>query len=484
MSFIRKALRGTVYVAIGNFGSQFLAILVQLLMIRLLSPEIYGKYATVNVIVEIAYTIAVVEFSTACVYDIDREETFHSAVFMAIGWTIALALCFISIGFFISRYIDKSLWDIASVLIISKTIYGIGAVYGTYVERDFKFAGLSFMRLFSKAFGLGIGLLAAHLGYGIYSLLVVDVLNYLITTVLIIYFSTLKISWEKFQIKAAKNILHQGFKQFQFRLSGVVLYRSPILVAQALGGSSSIIGYIDRAMYLAQILNTFATSFTSKIALLLFRKIGKKSDDLTRLLEFMIWLFSRAFIPVAAIYLFQSNSLLKHLYGNEWLPAAPYLSGLAIFSFLLVNYNLLNQFYMALDKVEIVTRIQWTMVVCFVALSYSLNSLDIGFEVLSWIWSFLFIVATFFLLWKRNHKSVLPRATKEMLLPLVLLGICSLWFFPLSEERSVLSYILVYSICLIIVMIYDKRCNQDYTSMIFNKAKELLPRLTRNFSFY
>jgi O-antigen/teichoic acid export membrane protein len=416
MSLIRQAFKGSLAVAAGNYLTYGFTILAQLWLVRLLAPEIYGAYAIILVIVEITYVLVMIEFGTACLYDMDNEQIFNTAVVMAWIWSIAILL-FLLITYPVAKYwVDERTWAVVIILISVKCLYGVSAVYGTVLERNLQFGKLTYLRTFSRVVGLSIGLVMANKGFEINALLAIDLVYYLIAAFLIIYISPLKVSIREFDRQLAKKLIKNSFSQFHFRLSGTVLYRSPVILVQLLTGDKVLVGFMDRAIYLAQIVNTLTSAFTSKIAFILFKRLQSTPGYLERKIQLMIWFMTRLLVPVLAVFILLPKWIITLIYGEKWIIAAPLLAGLAVFSVVVTIYNILNQYFMSVEKLGVVTRLQWVMFAVMVITTVLIQLLELHYSYLTWVWSLLFLLATIYLTFTKHAIRFLFRHGVDVIL--------------------------------------------------------------------
>ena len=212
MSLINKALKGSMILTMGDYAVYAFNIVAQLWLIRLLSPSQYGQYAIISAIVEFAYVLLTIEFATACIYYLDNEDIFHTAVILAWIWSVGMVVALYGLRYITTFWINEQNWVFASILVLLKFIYGISVVYGTYIERHLHFGKLTIVRSLAKLIALGCGIVIAKRGGGIKALVCIDMINYLLASLTIIAVSPLKVKLSSFRFDLAKLILKKGYK--------------------------------------------------------------------------------------------------------------------------------------------------------------------------------------------------------------------------------------------------------------------------------
>jgi O-antigen/teichoic acid export membrane protein len=418
MGLMRQALRGSLIVASGNYLVYGVNIFVQLWLIRLLAPADYGFYAVVTVIVELSYVLLIPEFATACIYKMEDDSVFHTAVLMSVIWCAGMALLFLLISPLLTRWVNDQTLQFVLILLFAKAAFGVGAVYGAYLERDMRFGRVTAIRSLSKLVALCVGILLAQYGFGVQSLLAIDVISYLIAALFTFALSPLRVKWSLFSRGLAWFVLRKSFSQLQFRLSGVALYRSPVLLMEMLTGDKTLIGYIDRAMYLAMLTNAVASAFTTKIAFILFKKLSDNPEELKNNLDLLIWGLSRSLLPIMVVFIAYAEQVVLWLYGSQWLAVAHMLSGLAAFSTVLILYNVFNQVYMGVDRLGVITIIQWAMIIGVAVAAIITHKAGYSWSLFAYAWSGIFCASFVYLVTNSQIQVASSHTLRIILVPI------------------------------------------------------------------
>jgi len=404
-SHVKKAGKAGVVTATGNYSVYFLTIVAQLWLTRMLLPAEFGTYAIVTIAVEVAYAVLMIEFSTVALYRMEDENVFHTAVVMASLWVLLLALICLVLGNALDAWFQRELIVVGTVLLISKAIFGIGAIYAAYLEKDYGFGLMTVLRGFSKAVGIGIGLVAANLNYGVFSLLAIDAIYYALSSVLAIGCSRLQLNVRAFKWDLARFIIKNGSSQVLFRISGILLYRGPLLAIEILTSNRALVGLAERAFYIAGLANAVASSFHTKVAFILFKNLSANEPEYRQFLAFLLWLTSRLLLPLVFVLAGFSTEIINVAFGPKWRPSAKFLEDLALYSACAIIFTILTQVLLVQWRIIIVSLTQGVLALVTVAVAILCKQLS---EDLVWIasavsFSFLLGCVFFFVL---THKGI------------------------------------------------------------------------------
>lgn len=472
MGLTQQVLKSSLIVTGGNYLAYGVNIMAQLWLIRLLSPSEFGQYAIILVTVEILYVFLMLEFATACICHMEDEQIFHTAIVFAAAWVVLLIVVLWVLGIFVLNFVSKDVWQYSSILVVLKAIYGIGAIYGAYLEKDMKFGFLTVGRSISKILGLTVGIGMAMNEFGVVSLIAIDAVNYILSAIITIALSPLRLKISLVRGDYFLTVIKNGFSQFKFRLSGVLLYKSPVILVQSLTGDAALVGIVDRAMYVAMLFNAITAAFTTKIALIYFKRATEMQGGVKKKLNMMLWLITRGALPMLLVFLYYPNVVVRWIYGDGWDLVTPYIQGFSAFSVLVVVYNLVNQLYMAANRLYIVTAVQMIMGLLFLISMLSIRQLDYGFDYLSWAWSVMYFIAVMVLMKLKAIESYIENGLKIVAIPLVIVTALFLIYdgnYFLKENN-----VLLILASMFIIASIDLVYNRHYVSGVINEINSAI----------
>ncbi|MDA7929267.1 oligosaccharide flippase family protein, partial [Akkermansiaceae bacterium] len=173
-SLRQKATSGVFWSAFERFGQQGCAFIVQLVLARLLVPEIFGLIAIVSVFVSILNVVADCGFSRALIQrkEIDTRDL-DTVFFFNVGISLALYLLLYVVAPLLSNFYNQA--DLVSItrwLGLSIVFGAFGSVQTALLNREMLFKKLFKVTLPATLVSGGIGVGCAYFGLGVWALVV------------------------------------------------------------------------------------------------------------------------------------------------------------------------------------------------------------------------------------------------------------------------------------------------------------------------
>ena len=168
-------------------GAQGVTFVVSIVLARLLDPAVYGTLALVTAFTTILEAFVAGGFGNALIQKKDTDDLDYSSVFY-----FNLVFCLILyIGLFfaaplISRiYKDMSLVPVIRVLGLTLVVSGVKNVQQAYVSKTMQFRRFFFATLGGTVFSAVVGIGMAYGGYGVWALVMQQLLNAAVNTAIL-----------------------------------------------------------------------------------------------------------------------------------------------------------------------------------------------------------------------------------------------------------------------------------------------------------
>ncbi len=168
-------------------GAQGVKLLVEIILARLLLPDDYGLIALVTVFITILNVFVNSGFGNALIQKKDADDLDFSSVFwFNIVWCFFLYIILFSTAPYIAAYYERQeLVPVIRVLGIQVIVSGIKNVQQAYISRTFQFRRFFFATIGGTLGAAGIGIWMAFQGYGVWALVVQQLFNVLMDTVIL-----------------------------------------------------------------------------------------------------------------------------------------------------------------------------------------------------------------------------------------------------------------------------------------------------------
>jgi O-antigen/teichoic acid export membrane protein len=318
-------LNGLLWKLIERGGSQGVQFIIQLFLARLLSPEDFGIIAIVLIFINITSGTIQYGVSTALIQRKSVDSIAYSSMLII---NLVIAILIIIILFLIAPILSYvygykqiiPLLRTLSLVVLPGSIYSI-LLAKTSRELDFKKVFISSV-IASILSGI-ISIFFALNGYGVWSLVIFQLLNQLICTIIL----WLLISWRpdlKFSYSVVKDLFSFGWK---ILLSSIIdiSYREIRSLIIGKKYSISILGYYNRGQQFPQLI---IGNINASIQAVMLPVLSNKQDEPSRMKEMM-----RRSIITSSFFIFPlmiglvviAEPLIALLLTEKWIPAVPFL---------------------------------------------------------------------------------------------------------------------------------------------------------------
>lgn len=324
-SLKQKTISGVIWSGFESLSSQGVQFLVMIVIARILGPRAFGLVGMLTVFMAVSQSLIDSGFSQALVRKQDRTETDCSTVFyFNICFSIIVyGLLFVIAPFVADFYKEPELLSVLRVLAVVIIIDSFAIVQRSLYTANVNFK-VQARATFTGAFLAGcIAIVLAYKGLGVWSLVAMQILKSLISTILLWAFSNwfpkLVYSWNAF-----RELFSFGSK---LMFSGLIntLYGNLYTLVIGKLFSASNVGFYTQSQQIARIPSANATSIMQRATYPILCKI--QNDDERLCSDYRMLLKQSAFIvfPIMCLIAAISKPLILLLLGDNWLFSAKLL---------------------------------------------------------------------------------------------------------------------------------------------------------------
>lgn len=341
-----KAINGMMWSSIGSFAFQMVRILTQIFLARLLWPEAFGLLAIVMAFVSVANYLIENGLTLFLIRKKDLNDNDSTTLFIAnFIFAIIMVVLFFMLSPFLSIYFkDDSLSLMLRVTSIAILFNALGSVHKAILTRQIEFRGQTIISFVSAVVSGVIAIIAASIGWGIWSLVLYNVLYQGIQTVLLLYIYRYfpKGIFDKHFLKEA--VIYS----WKLMLSGLIhtIYENIFSVIMADLYSVTSLGYYSNAL---KIRDGAAQTLTDSIQRVSFPVLSTFQDEKERLkqtnrtiLKLSVFIIFPLLFGLAAT----SSTITQVVFGDLWIGMIPVMQVLAFNGLLIplhkINLNILT----------------------------------------------------------------------------------------------------------------------------------------------
>jgi len=306
-------------------GSQLVAMVVQIVLARLLAPEIFGTVAKVTIITSILMVFVDSGMANSLIQKKDPDDLDYSSVFyFNLAFCLAIYVLLYFTAPLLSRfYKDEALTALIRVLGLTIIVSGVRNVQQAYVSKTLQFKRFFFATLGGTLFSAVLGIAMAYMGYGVWALVAQQLTNVTVNTAIL----WLTVRWRPkwmFSFKRLGALLSYGWKLLVSGLLETVYMRlREILIAVFY--TDADLAYYNRGNSLPLLL---VENINSSIDSVLLPVLSDQQDNKERVREMTrraIRISSYIMMPLMMGLAVCAEPVVRLLLTDKWLPCVPYL---------------------------------------------------------------------------------------------------------------------------------------------------------------
>ncbi|MCT8388164.1 lipopolysaccharide biosynthesis protein [Leuconostoc lactis] len=311
-------LNGFIWSVIGQYGRIISALIINMILSRILTPEEFGQVAMITVFITFFQLMTEAGFGPAIIQqkdfkDRDFSSLFNISVIFAIVFAIAFGIFGYGIASFYSseEYVYFS-WLLSLVILFS----GMQIVPNAMLLKRKKFKIVNLISLVVTIISGSAGIAFAVLGMGVYALIYSSILNALLTFILITKISSIRLA-KRFDISSLRKIWFFSKNQFGFNFINYFARNADnLLVGKFM--SADALGNYNKSY---QLLMYPVTIFGGVITPILQPILSDYQDDVEviRSVYFkLVKVLALITVPFSIFLVFSSREIIFVMFGSQW----------------------------------------------------------------------------------------------------------------------------------------------------------------------
>lgn len=325
-----------------ELGSKLISFIITIVLARILSPAEFGLIAMLSIFIAIGNSLLDGGLTsslirTAVVNQKDCSTVFY---FNLLGSIFIYLLLFSAAPLISNFYHQPILTSVVRVYGITLIINAFFGIQQTLLVKEMRFKAMTIIQIPAVVGGGLLGIILAKLGFGVWSLVWMSLLNAFISTLLHWWFS----AWRPvivFDFRSFKKHFNYGYK---LTLSGLLdkLYQNIYTIIIGNFYAPAQLGFYARADSTSQLPINIISSAINKVTFPLFVKIADDDEQLVKIyrrvmLQVLFWM-----TPALVWLCVVAEPLFRLILTEKWLPAVPYFQILCVSGIMypLSAYNL------------------------------------------------------------------------------------------------------------------------------------------------
>lgn len=306
-------------------GTAIVVLLVQVVMARMLSPEEFGMLAIMLVFVNVGNVIVQSGLNTAIIQVPDATERDYSTVFwMSLAISLVLyGAVFAAASAVAAFYAMPALvWPLRGLTLVL-VINAYNAIQEAIVARSLEFNKTARATVIAGVVSGTAGVAAAAFGWGVWALVVQQVLQQLCKCVAL----AAQVSWKPalvFEAHRARVLFHFGWKLL---VSGVLDQGYQSLSDLIIGKvfTKSELGYVSQGKKYPYYLGAMLDGIIQPVMLSAVSHVQDDTAQVKRLVRRALKTSTFIIVPAMALFAVAAVPVVRLILGEKWLPSVVFL---------------------------------------------------------------------------------------------------------------------------------------------------------------
>ena len=320
-----KTIKNIIWRFAERCGAQGISFIVSIILARLLAPEDYGVIAIVTVFITILQVFVDSGLGSALIQKKDADDLDFSTVFyFNIFWCCILYIGIFIISPYIAAYFNtQSLTSVIRVLSLTIVISGVKNIQQAFVSKKMIFKKFFFSTLIGTICSAIVGLFLAYKGYGVWALVVQQVLNSTIDTCIL----WITVKWRpklQFSFVRLKGLFSYGWKLLLSTLINTIYNEVRQLIIGKMYSPLDL-AYYNRGK---QFPNFIVANINTSIDSVLLSAMAEYQNDKERIKSMTrrsIMISSYIMWPLMFGLMAIGEPLIKLILTEKWIQCVPYM---------------------------------------------------------------------------------------------------------------------------------------------------------------
>ncbi len=425
MNLGKEAKRGVFYIFLSKYSDVAFQLFITAVLARLLTPEEFGLFAIIIVIVNLARRFTEIGLKPAIVQHKDLTDDEIGSIFnFTIMQGLALAILFYFIVSLLEIFFDNPAYREYRVWVAIIIFLGsLNIVPSALLSKAVNFRVLGFTRVINNLISGIFGLLLAYNNFGVYALIYRRILLELMTFGVLYISSRMRYVFN-FDFSWFKKIGKFALNQFGYSIINY-LWRNidNFLIAKFF--NEATLGIYSRAYSLMR----YPVRYLSYTLLpVLHPVLSKVQDDKERIRIFFIRfnkLMSIVAFPLTVVMYLLARDIILILFGNQWVDSIMLFKYLSIASGLLLFKTTTAPVFYSIGKTDVLFRLgifegTITILAIVIGLHWGVLGVAVGYMIANVI-TFIPLYAVLFKLLGGSFLDFVSSVKHSFLLSMIML---------------------------------------------------------------
>lgn len=326
-----------------RFGAKMVQFLVQMILAKMLAPEIWGTIGLILIFIEILQVFIESGLGNALIQKKDADDLDFSTVFYfnCVICGAAYLLMFFAAPLIAWFYKAPELTSAIRVMSLVLVVSGLKNVQQAYVSRNMLFKRFFFATLIGTLTAAVIGIAMAYFGFGLWAIIAQNLINVTIDTCIL----WITVKWrpkKAFSFQRLKQLYSFGWKLFASSLMEVIYLKLRGLIIGR-KYSKEDLAYYTYGEYFPQFITSILNSSIDSVLLPSMSSVQDSRENVKNMTRRAIKIGTYILMPFMVGIMVCAGPVVRIVLTEDWLPVIPYLRILCIsYAFMPIHTANLN----------------------------------------------------------------------------------------------------------------------------------------------
>jgi len=326
----QKAAAGMIWTALQRYSTMLIQFVSGIILARLLTPFDYGCIGMLSIFMVLAEAFIDGGFGSALIQKkCPTQEDYSTIFFFNVGMSVLLyAVLYVSAPAIARFYNIPLLCDVLRVQGIILFIYAFNVIQKNQLRKKLNFKVLSIVTITTSLISLGVTILMAYNGFGVWALVTQNIITAAIPALVFWFFIKWRPSWT-FSVQSFRELFSFGFYMFLTNLLNRFGQQLQGLLIGKLYNPSTM-GYYSKAQSTEKLASHSISSVMMQVTYPLYAEVQDNKERLANIIKRITMTISYIVFPMLFILLLCAKPIFLLLYSDRWLPSVPYFQALCL----------------------------------------------------------------------------------------------------------------------------------------------------------
>lgn len=318
-----RTISGMLWMAVQRFGRIGISFIGNLVLARLLMPEDFGYVGMLMVFIAIADTFVDSGFGAALIQRKDPTQTDYSTIFY---WNLIVAFVFWGVFYVCAPWVADfyKLPALSPILRVQSLVLILNAfsiIQLNQLTKQLEFKVLAKVNLIAAIGSVSLGIVLAYLGWGVWSLVVMNLSNAFLLNV-VVWFATKWIPMWCFSWQSFKSLFGYGSLILVSSLIETIYTNIQLLIVGRVF-SAKTLGYFTQAKKMEEVPVIGLSEVVNQVTFSVYSQVQDDKQRLVNGLRKSIQAITFLNFPLMVLLIVIAPSLFRFLFTDKWDEAVP-----------------------------------------------------------------------------------------------------------------------------------------------------------------